>query len=386
MSNYAPVGGRFFTPFTAFLAMLCGIAGVLLVIRFVYGIGAVANINDGYTWGIWVVWDVVIGTGLACGGYAMAFMVYILNKGQYHPLVRPALLASLFGYSLGGFAVMVDLGRWWNFWHILSPSYYHVDSVMFEVAVCIALYVLVLWIEFAPVFLEKFGIEGLRKKLDKVLFIFIGLGVLLPSMHQSSLGSMLIIIGNQLDDRWQTIMLPVLFLISAFSMGFAVVIFEATSAAEGFRRPRETPLLAKLSISMVVVLCVFMGVRVIDLAVRGKIGHVFSFDFLGIMFWLEMVLFALPVVLLISAQGRQNARVLFVSSVSMITAAALYRIDAFLVAYNPGVEFTYFPSVSEIMITIGMIAFEILAYIVLARYLPVLHKPHEKEGLAVPAE
>ncbi len=378
MNEHAPVGGRLLTPFTIFLGILCAIAGYFLVIRFVYGIGAVANINDGYTWGIWVVWDVVIGTGLACGGYAMALLVYVLNKGQYHPLVRPALLASIFGYTLGGLAVMVDLGRWWNFWHILSPAYAHVDSVMFEVAVCIACYVLVLWVEFAPAFLEKFGYQGLSKHLDKILFVVIALGVLLPSMHQSSLGSLLIVLGNQVDGLWQTVMLPLLFLISAISMGFAIVIFEATSAAEGFRRPRETPLLGKLSVSLIVVLAVFLIIRFADLVVRGELGAVFAGDFLSLMFWLEIGLFALPIFLLATPERRLSPRLLFVASVCMLIAAALYRIDAFLVAYNPGDEFSYFPAVPEIMITIGMIAFEILAYIVLARYLPVLHTPHRE--------
>jgi hypothetical protein len=116
-----------------------------------------------------VVVDVFIGSALACGGFCMALLVYIFNKGKYHPLVRPALLSSLFGYTLAGAAITFDLGRWWNFWHIFWPGYFNVRSVMFEVAACITLYIIVMWIEFTPVFLEKMGLRNTRKKLNKVL-------------------------------------------------------------------------------------------------------------------------------------------------------------------------------------------------------------------------
>ncbi len=383
MSEHAPLGGKLVTPVTIFLAALAAIAGVFLLIRFVFGIGAVANINDGYTWGIWVVYDVVIGTGLACGGYAMAILVYILNKGQYHPLVRPALLASVFGYSLGGFAVIVDLGRWWNFWHILSPGYSHLDSVMVEVAICIALYIAVLWIELSPAFLERLGLKDAKRKLGRVLFVFIALGILLPSMHQSSLGSLLIIIGNQLDARWQTVLLPLLFLLSAISLGFSVVIFEATAASEGFRRPRETHILSGLSVALIAVLGLYLGIRFVDLAMRGELGSVFAADFLSVMFWIEISLFVLPIVLLLPSARRVNPRMLFISAVSMMLASALYRVDAFLVAYNPGDEFSYFPAIPEMFITVGMIAFEVLAYILLVRRFPILQGTHGQPRAAM---
>ena len=148
--------------FTVLWPLLAGIAVYFLAMRFIYGLGAVTNISNGYTWGIWVVWDVIIATGLACGGYAMALVVYILNRGEFHPLVRSALTASVFGYTLGGVSVLIDLGRYWNFWHILSPAYFNTGSVMFEVAACITLYVVVLWIEFVPTFLEYLGRHGLR--------------------------------------------------------------------------------------------------------------------------------------------------------------------------------------------------------------------------------
>ena len=147
----APVPARVLTPLTAGLAALIVLAAIFVLQRFLFGLGATTNINDGHTWGLWIAFDVVVGTAFACGGYAVAIVVYILNRGEYHPLVRPALLASALGYTLGGVAVIFDLGRWWNAWHIFWPGYAQPNSVMFEVATCIAFYIVVLWIEFAPV-------------------------------------------------------------------------------------------------------------------------------------------------------------------------------------------------------------------------------------------
>ncbi|MCP4286797.1 MAG: Ni/Fe-hydrogenase cytochrome b subunit [Gammaproteobacteria bacterium] len=374
MSSYAPVGGKLVTPVTVVLGLLVGISLFLLGVRFVEGMGSVTNLNDGYTWGIWVVFDIVIGTAFACGGYAMALLVYIFNKGHYHSLVRPALLASLFGYTLGGVAVIFDLGRWWNFWHILSPAYINVNSVMFEVAACVALYVMVMWIEFAPAFLEKFGISGLREKLNRLMFLFIALGILLPTMHQSSLGTMMVVFGQMIDPLWQTTMLPLLYVLSAYTMGLSVVIFEASLSAEGFKRQRETRILGQLSTVIVGLIVVYLAIRLGDIAYRGELSRVFSNGYLSVMFVIEMALFVLPVLILIGKKSKQSAALLFVAAVSMLLAGSLYRIDTMLVAFNPGDEYTYFPSLAEMMITVGIISLEILAYIILARYLPVLHK------------
>src|SRR6185369_2031962 len=89
-SHAQPIGGAIFTrPFRA-LSVIFGLAGLLILWRFAAGIGPVSGLSDGYPWGIWIAFDVVTGTALACGGYAVAILVYILNKGRYHPMVRPA--------------------------------------------------------------------------------------------------------------------------------------------------------------------------------------------------------------------------------------------------------------------------------------------------------
>ncbi len=370
----APIGGRLVTPVTVVLAGLTAIAGVILLIRFFFGIGAVTNINDGYTWGIWIAYDVMVGSALACGGYAMALLVYIFNRGEYHPLVRPALLASLFGYTLAGASVIFDLGRWWNVWHIFWPGYAQINSVMFEVAVCITAYIFVMWIEFSPVFLEKLGLKDVKRKLNKLLFFFIALGVLLPSMHQSSLGSLLVVFGYQVHPLWQTILLPLLFLMTAILMGFAIVIFEATLVSVGFKRPGETAILSKLSRIMYWMLAVYLVVRVGDLAWRGALGAMFVPGFEAFGFWVEMAAFAAPLWLLAAAESRMRPSRLFVSAVLLMLGGFMLRINGFLIGYQTGEGYHYFPSVPELLVTIGLVAFEILAYIVFVRTLPVLPK------------
>lgn len=370
----APLGGPLVTPTTLILAALAAIAVIVLGFRFFFGLGAVTNINDGYPFGIWIAYDVVIGSAFACGGYTMALLVYIFNKGEYHSMVRPALLASLFGYTLAGASVIFDLGRYWNTWHIFWPGYAQVNSVMFEVAVCITAYIVVMWIEFAPAFLEKFGLKDARRKLSKVLFLIIALGVVLPSMHQSSLGSLLVVFGNQIHPLWQTILLPLLYLMTAVLIGFAIVIFESCLSSSGFKRPLELHLLGKLSHLMIWLLVAYLVVRLVDLAMRGALGGMFEASIEAVMFWIEMALFVAPLAILAQPAARRNPAKLFVAAVCLMLAGFLLRINSFLVGYETGPGWHYFPSAPEIMVSIGMIALEVLGYIVLVRYLPVLPK------------
>src|SRR6187549_3955009 len=162
-----PIGGRILTRPFRFLAVLFGIGALLILVRLATGLGQITAMNDGYPWGLWIAFDVVTGTALACGGYAVALLAYILNKGKYHPLVRPAILTSALGYTLAGAGVGLDVGRWWSIWHV--PLYvwrWNFDSVLLEVALCIMSYMCVLWIELSPAFLERaeqLGIPSLSR-------------------------------------------------------------------------------------------------------------------------------------------------------------------------------------------------------------------------------
>jgi len=126
-----PVGGPLFTRSFLVLVALSALAGLAIVWRFAAGLGATTALNDGYPWGLWIAFDVVTGTALACGGYAIALLVYIFNKGKYHPLVRPAILTSALGYSIAGFSVVIDIGRPWMAWKLpLYINHWNLDSAL----------------------------------------------------------------------------------------------------------------------------------------------------------------------------------------------------------------------------------------------------------------
>ncbi|MCK5519735.1 MAG: Ni/Fe-hydrogenase cytochrome b subunit [Candidatus Marinimicrobia bacterium] len=377
MSNERPLGGKILTKPFIILSGIFIIALILLIKRFMFGLGAVTNLSDGYPWGLWIVYDVVTGTAIACGGYAMAILIYIFNKGKYHPLIKPALLASVFGYTLAGASIFFDVGRYWQLYNVFLPEYANVNSIMFEVAACIGLYVLVLWIEFSPTLFKGMGKPAWAEKVQKVMFIFIGIGILLPTMHQSSLGTLLIIAGHKVNPLWQTMMLPLLFLISAIAMGYGMVVFESIYSSVHLKRPLETPLLSKISGVIPWLLIIFLGVRFVDLAVKGVLTSIFSYGFLSFMFLLEILLFLIPILLLFNKEKRSDNKVLFYSAVSVVLAGSLYRFNAFLVAFNPGEGWNYFPSASEIIITLGLISFEIMAYLFLVKKAPVLTAVHQ---------
>lgn len=377
------VGGPLITPATKLLAIIAGIGGLAIVYRFAVGLGASTALSNGYPWGIWIAFDVVTGTALACGGYALAILIYILNKGVYHPMIRPAILTSALGYSMAGLSICFDVGRPWLLYRVpLWFRHWNLHSVLFEVAICVMAYVAVCWIELSPAFLEKFEqgppslLQRTSKKvlpvLRKAMPWIVALGLLLPTLHQSSLGSLMLLTGKKLHPLWSTPLLPLLFLVSSVGMGFAAVVFESTLSSRAFRRPRESAMLAGLAKAMIPILLIFAILRVADLALRGRLGLLFVADRHALLFWLEMGLFLAPVFMLRRETQRLDPGSLFRAAMLMIAAGGLYRFDTFLLVFHPGAQYAYFPSVVETLTTVGIVAFEVLAYIVIVRRFPIL--------------
>jgi Ni/Fe-hydrogenase subunit HybB-like protein len=359
------------------LAALALVAVVFMAYRYVAGLGAVTNLSDGYPWGLWITYDVLVGTALGCGGYAMAILVYVFNRWEYHPIVRSAVLTSVFGYSLAGLAIFLDIGRYWNGYNLFLPWRVNFSSVLVEVALCIAAYVVVLWIELLPTILEGYpgnpkAVET-RARLERWLPVIAAVGILLPSMHQSSLGTLMVIAGYKLSPLWQTSLLPLFFLLSAIAMGFGVTAFESILSSVAFKRPFETPMLTKLAEVVAWLVSAYLVIRFADLLFRG--APVFTSGFLSFMFILESLLFLFPVLIFASATLRQDLRWLFVGAVSLLLAGSLYRFDAFLIGFNPGPGWRYFPAFPEIMITVGIVAMELMAYLYFVKKFPVLPKP-----------
>jgi len=388
------VGGPIFTRSWFVLAGFAALGFFLIFLRFALGLGATTALSDGYPWGLWIAFDVVTGTAFACGGYAVALLVYIFNKGKYHPLIRPAILTSAMGYTIAGLSVGIDVGRPWWVWKVpLFFWQWNFDSVLLEVALCIMAYMLVLWIELSPAFFEV-GKESkwpwLKKIslfvspiLDKALIFIIALGMLLPTMHQSSLGSLMLISGPRLHPLWNTGFVPFFFLITCIAMGYSIVVFESTFSAVALKRKPETHLLINLQKIAAGIGILFVVLRFLDLIAKGRMGLAFQSEFVTPFFWLESILFLIPVFFLF---GRKSMGTLFASAITLALAGALYRFDTFLVAFNPGPGWHYFPSFTEQFVTFGLISFEVLVYATLVKLFPILAGISKPARPVIPAK
>jgi len=381
MSHQATaVGGKTLTRPVKMMVGLSGIALVLIVWRFLVGLGPATGLNDGYPWGLWIAFDVVTGTALGCGGY-------IFNRGRYHPLVRPAILTAALGYSMAGVGIMIDVGRPWFIWRIPLGGFpdvgqYNWNSALLEVALCVMAYIVVLYIELSPAFFEKWqhsnkeGLASFSRKMvkfmDKALLWILALGVLLPTMHQSSLGSLMLISGPRLHPLWNTPFLPLLFLISCISMGYAMVVMEAALASRFFKREPETDMLGHLAGVAAWTVWGFLALRFVDLLLRGRLGVMFQPNIYAFMFWLETILLVVPALMYMNKTKRRDLGVLFRGAMMLVLSGSLYRFDTYLVGFLPGENYGYFPTVPEIVVTFGVIAAEIAIYVVVVRNFPIL--------------
>jgi Ni/Fe-hydrogenase subunit HybB-like protein len=378
-----PVGGKIATPAFKLLGLVALAGLAALAWRYAQGLGASTAMNDGYAFGLWIAVDVVIGTAIGCGGYAMAVLAYLMNRGQYHPLVRPAMLTGALGYSFAAFSIVIDVGRYWGIYKI--PTYvtwWNWRSPLLEVALCVMTYVIVLWLEVSPAILEgwrkdgspgrKSFAESWKPKIDKAMPWIIALGLLLPTMHQSSLGTVMALPASKVHKLWHSSMLPLLFLVNCLFLGYAAVIVESSLSALAFRRKFETKLLGAAAPLASGLLWGFLAVRFVDLVLRGRLGLAFGPSRYAFWFWVETALLAIPAVLLLSKETQASAARLFRCALFIFAGAVLYRFDTYILSYDPGPGWTYFPSVLEMLITGGLVAMETMIYLAVVRRFPVL--------------
>src|SRR3954464_627142 len=244
------------------------------IVRFHGGLGYCTNLNDQFPCGIWIGFDVLCGVMLAAGGFTLTAAVHIFNIKRLRPIVRPTVLTAFLGYILVSIALMFDLGRPYNIWHPLIMRNSH--SVMFEVAYCVMLYTTVLSLEFAPIVLERFNLEKPIKVIRAVLIPLVILGVILSTLHQSSLGTLYLIMPTKLHPFWYSPLLPVFFFLSAICVGLAMTIFESTMSAKHFNRELELPILQELGRVLMIALSVYAVLRLEDLYHRGMIKAMFT--------------------------------------------------------------------------------------------------------------
>jgi Ni/Fe-hydrogenase subunit HybB-like protein len=371
---------------TLLLVLVLGTGTGIILLRFVYGIGAVTNLSDQFPWGLWISFDVMSGVALAAGAFVIAATVHIFRIERFEPLVRPAILTGLLGYLLVVAGLVVDLGRPYNVWRPLVHWQHY--SVLWEVGVCVATYTTVLLIEFLPVVLERLNtIKAITKRLPTVLLYrllkkisigFVILGVVLSTLHQSSLGSLWVLLPEKLSPLWYSLYLPVFFWISAVAVGLAMTIVESTLSSKAFKRGLEIDLLADLAKAASVVLFIYLVARGADLIARGAWPLLFDPNLQAIAFWAEMGLGVLvPAIIFAIKPLRHKPVVLFGGALMVVLlGVVLNRLNVGIVGLWPYTGQIYFPSWMEIVVTITLVSFGVIAFGLAVRYLPVF--PEER--------
>jgi Ni/Fe-hydrogenase subunit HybB-like protein len=359
----------------AIAVALMAAAFIAAVWRYSQGLGATTNLVDTFPWGIWIGFDILVGVGLAAGGFTIAAAVYIFNIERFRPILRPTILTAFLGYLLVIAGLMIDLGRPWAIWHALI--YWNPHSVMFEVAWCVMLYTTVLALEFSPVVFEKFNMERPLKILHAITIPLVVAGVVLSTLHQSSLGSLFLIVPGRMHPLWYSNIIPFLFIISCVGAGLAMVIFESFLSSRAFGREIEMPLLSELARVLVVVLGLYFTVRIQDLITRDALHYAFEISYQSILFAGEIILGVfLPFFLLLSKKIRESRLGLFYSAVLVILGFIAHRINTAITSFEHFPNRTYIPSWQELTITAGLCAFGFVAFGFVARYFNVFGNGH----------
>ncbi len=365
------------------LSALVAIGFGLALYRFYGGLGVATNLNDSFPWGLWIGFDMLCGIALAAGGFVLAGTVHVFGLKKYEPFVRPAIVTAFLGYLLAIIGLTLDLGRPWAIWHPLIMWQPH--SALFEVAWCVMLYTTVLFLEFLPIVFEKLRWSGALRAIQRVTVVFVFAGIILSTMHQSSLGSLFVMMGHRLHSLWFTPMLPLLFLVSAVAVGLAMVIFEALISGLIFGHRHSIRLLGDLAQALPPVLGIYIGLVLMDLNARGVLGLLVENSLESWAFKIEIILgFFLPGTLLLSSAVRYNRMKLFGCVLAVIVGVVMNRLDVSLVGMLATSPTGYLPSWIEILVTGGVVAGGLLVLSVMNQALPIA-KPLPRTSFATDA-
>lgn len=373
------------------LIVLAAIAFVVAMARYAYGIGVISDLSYSYPWGFWISFDLFTGVVISSGGFLMAGTVYILRIKEFQPLLRPAVLTALLGYIMVAVALLVDLGQPLRIWYMMI--YWNHTSVLLEIGICVMSYLTVLAIEFAPVVMERFPkLHKAAHFIHKFIMPFVILGVVLSTLHQSSLGSLLLIQPQKLHPLWWTPILPILFFTSAIAVGLAMIILESSLSSRYFQRGLEMHLLAKLAKAIPMVLVVYALIKFGDLIVAGDLGYLFTSGWMSVLFWAEILIgVVFPIVWFSVEKNRVNPNALLTGAVVTLLGLILNRFNvSWFAVKHPDPLFylptfmgnvKYFPTLPEVAVSIGIFSAGILAFGLIAKYFPVF----EDEGRAAHA-
>jgi c(7)-type cytochrome triheme protein len=374
-----------FTFWRGVLLAILAVGFYSTILRFTQGLAGATNLTDSFPWGIWIGFDILCGVALAAGGFTISAGVYIFNLEKFRPIVRPAILTAFLGYVLVIGALMFDLGRPWNIWHPLVMWNPH--SVMFEVGWCVTLYTTVLALEFSPVVLERFKMTKTLHVLHVVMPILVVLGVLLSTLHQSSLGSFYLIVPTKLHALWYSPLLPLFFFLTALTLGCAMTIVESFLSRRAFGKSLEMELLVPLGRVALLLLALTSVIRFADFRHRGVFGLVFQPTYESRLFLAEILIGTLaPAILLVLPKVRRHSTGLFLAALLIVMGVVMNRLNVSITGMERSSGQLYVPALTEVAVTLSIVGVGFLAFALAARYLPIFpeHEMKEARPIVVP--
>jgi len=374
-------------PIVLILLALMGIAFIIAVVRYASGIGAISNLSNAYPWGFWVSFDLFTGIAISSGAFIIASIVYLFELEEFRPLLRPTLVTGLLGYIMEGIALLVELGHPQRIWYFLR--YQNLTSFLLFVGLYVMIYIVVLMVEFAPAVFEKLNWQKAGAFLKRLMKPVVIVGAVISTLHQASLGSLLLIQPAKLHPLWWTPWIPPLFFVSAIAIGLAMTVFESTLSSRYFKRGLETHLLEKLTRAIPYVLGLYLVMRFAQIILEGKAAYLFSGDGMSILFWVEILLSGLiPLVWFSIKSLRRNPNTLLIGAVILLLGLILNRFDVSWFAVKHADPLTYIPtfmgnvnyipSLTEILVSVGIFSFGIFAFGLAAKYLPVFEDEHHE--------
>ncbi len=362
------------TPHTIGLVLFVILGGAAAFYRMQQGLGAATHLNDAYPWGFWLGFDVLGGVAMAGGGFIIAAAVYIFNWKRYRPIGRPAVLTAFLGYLMAIIALFLDIGHPWRLWHPAIMWQWH--SVMWVVAIHVILYTTTLAIESSPMLLERLQWHKARKAVGGIMVGAVIFGVMLSTLHQSSLGAVFLIAPSKMSPLWFSRFLPYLFLISAIAMGLAMVSTEAMLSAKAFKHKVDDEVFFGLGRGLLITLAVYLVFKLYFLVANAGVGAAFDGSVEGNMYLLEMAVgVIIPLLILVRKRSRTSVSGLFAVNLLVITGVLINRMNVCIFSmqrYNAvqrGAD--YFPSGAEFLVTLGIVSFGIFLFKMAAKHLPL---------------
>jgi Ni/Fe-hydrogenase subunit HybB-like protein len=303
-------------------------------------------------------------------------VVHLLNLRRFEAIVRPAVLLALVSYLMFILALLIDLGQPWRIWHAMV--FWNPHSVMFEVAWCVMLYTTVLLLEVSPALFERVGIEAPRRVLHRLTTPLVIAGFILSTLHQSSLGSLYLILPGKLHPLWYSPLIPVFFFLTAVAGGLAMVILQAHLSERAFGRPTDRQLVEPLARAMVTALALYGVLRAIVLRRAGQWPTLFTPDYEHALFLLEIsVGIVLPIALLSTPAFRRRTGALVAGSLLTVLGVVLNRVNVSVTGMEHAAGVRYLPSWIEIAVFLGLVALGFTLFALAVRLLPIFPQQDE---------